>query len=189
MNKVFHVFASAVNKSTCDSIIKRGLVLPSQQASIGFTNDRTDTSYRVSTIRWFYYKENRDIVSLLMDYVNEANREYFGFDIFNVTYDLQFTEYNGSSKGKYEWHHDVFWASTRPHDRKLSIVIQLSDPNTYTGGDFEFRMPETDHAELATFKQQGSILVFPSFFFHRVSPVLTGTRYSLVSWIEGPKFR
>lgn len=189
MNKVFHVFNKAVSASECDNIIKRGLILPSQDASIGFNNDRTDNTYRVSTIRWFNYRENKDIVELLLTFVNEANRNHFGLDIFNSIYDIQFTEYQGSKNGKYEWHHDVWWADTRPHHRKLSAVIQLSSPEAYTGGDFEFRMPEADLNELKTFKDQGSVLVFPSFFFHRVAPVLTGTRYSLVTWVEGPKFR
>ena len=189
MNKVFHVFESAIHPFVCEGIIKRGLTLPPQDASIGFDQDRNDNSYRVSTVRWFPFRQNKDIVDTIISFVNEANRDFFGFDIFNCTYDLQFTEYHSETNGKYDWHHDVWWYNPRPHDRKLSVVIQLSSPDSYTGGNFEFRMPETDHNELNKFKMQGSILVFPSFFVHRVTPLLTGTRYSLVSWVEGPKFR
>lgn len=189
MKKCFHVFNSAVSSVKCNEIIRRGMHLPSQDASIGFNNDRLDNSYRKSIIRWFDYKENSDIVELLMHYVNVSNNESFGFDIFQTPHDLQFTEYHYTNNGKYDWHHDVWWENPAPIDRKLSVVIQLSPPASYTGGEFEFNAPEISAQDLQGFKQQGSVLVFPSFLFHRVTPILSGTRYSLVSWIEGPKFR
>lgn len=188
MLKLYTVFSSAVDVKTCGDIIRRGMHLQSQNASIGFTEDRVDNSYRISTIRWFYEPENKDISNLIMRYATFANRENFGFDISFGSHELQFTEYYGSNSGKYDWHHDVFWENKRTHDRKLSVVIQLNDPSTYTGGNFEFRMPH-DPTELSQFRQQGSVLVFPSFFEHRVTPVTNGTRYSLVSWVDGPKFR
>lgn len=189
MNKCFKLFEGVVSSTKCNEIVRRGMQLPSQDASIGFDNDRLDNSYRKSTIRWFYYRDNPDIVDLLMSYANEANRYHFGFDVFNTTYDLQFTEYHHTNNGKYDWHHDVWWENPSAHDRKLSVVLQLSPPESYTGGDFEFNAPEINPADISGFKKQGSVLVFPSFLFHRVTPILTGTRYSLVTWIEGPKFR
>lgn len=188
MQKLYHVFPCAVSSSLCDELINRGLQLPSQQASIGFTEDRVDNSYRVSTIRWFYEPDNKDISNLMMQYATFANREAFGFDISMGSHELQFTEYHGTTNGKYDWHHDVFWQNTRPHDRKLSVVIQLNDPREYEGGQFEFRMPH-DSTELQGFRHKGSVIVFPSFFEHRVTPVTSGTRYSLVTWVDGPKFR
>lgn len=189
MKSCIQVFPGAVSVQKCNEIIRRGMQLIPQDASIGFDNDRTDSSYRVSTIRWFYYRDNKDISDLLLSYAQEANRESFGLDIFNNAYDMQFTEYHATNKGKYDWHHDVWWVNPRAHDRKLSIVIQLTDPQSYEGGCFEFNAPEISNNELIPFKQQGSVLVFPSFFYHRVTPVTAGTRYSLVSWIDGPKFR
>jgi PKHD-type hydroxylase len=188
MNKLYAVFPKALSVDKCGDIIRRGMELPPQNASIGFTEDRVDNNYRVSTIRWFYEPANKDISSLVMQYALFANREHFGFDISFGAHEFQFTEYQGSNSGKYDWHHDVFWENTRPHDRKLSVVIQLNDPSTYTGGNFEFRMPHNP-IDLLQFRQQGSVLVFPSFFEHRVTPVTQGTRFSLVSWIDGPKFR
>lgn len=188
MNKLFHVFPAALSSSKCDELIQRGLQLPSQSASIGFDQDHVDNSYRVSTIRWFYAPENKDIVDILMQHAVSANRDMFGFDISMGAHELQFTEYHGKSNGKYDWHHDVWWENSRAHDRKLSVVIQLSDPSSYEGGNFEFRMAH-DSNQLAPFKTRGSVIVFPSFFEHRVTPVTSGTRYSLVTWVDGPKFR
>jgi PKHD-type hydroxylase len=70
----------------------------------------------------------------------------------------------------------------------MSIVIQLTDPSEYEGGDFEIdsQYPQLPKEEI---REKGSVLVFPSFIPHRVTPVTKGVRRSLVSWIEGPKFR
>lgn len=188
MLKLYHVFPGAVPIQKCSEIISRGSYILPQQASIGFSEDRVDDQYRISTLRWFFEPENKDLSALIMQYATFANREYFGFDISIGSHELQFTEYHGTQNGKYDWHHDVDWVSPRFHDRKLSVVVQLNDPTTYEGGNFEFRMPH-DPAELRGFQQQGSVLVFPSFFEHRVTPVKSGTRYSLVSWVDGPKFK
>ena len=69
--------------------------------------------------------------------------------------------------------------------RKLSIVIQLSDPKDYDGGDFEF----FDEGGNGKFRGKGSVLVFPSVHMHRVTEVTSGVRYSLVSWAEGLRWR
>jgi PKHD-type hydroxylase len=72
--------------------------------------------------------------------------------------------------------------------RKLSMTIQLSEPNEYEGGEFEID-PEFGVLDQAVIKQRGTVLVFPSFLRHRVAPVTSGIRRSLVCWAEGPKFR
>ena len=36
---------------------------------------------------------------------------------------------------------------------------------------------------------KGSIVIFPSYIWHRVSPVTKGTRLSLVQWNLGPGFK
>ena len=70
--------------------------------------------------------------------------------------------------------------------RKLSISIQLNDPSEYKGGSFEFKeLLEKEQPKLL----QGSVLVFPSFLQHRVTPIISGTRYSAVTWARGPAFR
>ena len=103
--------------------------------------------------------------------------------------EIQFTKYigNPNAPGKYDWHHDVDWAESRAFHRKLSIVFQLSDKSNYEGGDFEFdpTLPQLPPEAL----EQGSVIVFPSFHRHRVTPVTSGIRHSLVTWVEGPHWR
>ena len=68
--------------------------------------------------------------------------------------------------------------------RKISITIILSDPTQYDGGEFIFK-----NGGDAISKNQGTVIVFPSFIRHRVNSVTKGIRYSLVNWFDGPAFK
>ena len=65
------------------------------------------------------------------------------------------------------------------------MSIQLSDGDDYEGGDFEMRGSTTPEGQ----RDRGSVIIFPSYLVHRVTPVSAGTRRSLVTWIEGPRWR
>jgi PKHD-type hydroxylase len=187
MKNLWEVWSAAVPDEYCDYIIKQGKSRPSREATVGFDPDGPPvTSYRSSTIRWLDVENaDADIAQYLMKYIKKSNRTNFGFDVTEMN-EIQFTEYHGTAKGKYDWHHDVFFENPQPFDRKLSIVVQLSKPEDYEGGDFEFMgAPNPGDA----FKPRGSVLIFPSFYMHRVLPVTSGERMSLVSWIEGPKWK
>jgi PKHD-type hydroxylase len=68
----------------------------------------------------------------------------------------------------------------------LTSIIQLSDETTYEGGDLILENVSESPPE--KIKNQGTMLTFPSFIYHRLTPVTKGKRYSLVGWFEGPKF-
>jgi PKHD-type hydroxylase len=188
MKNLWEIWPGAISANWCDYIIERAKLAPEQQATIGFDpNKPPEKSYRRSTIRWLDVQgKHADIAASLMQFINRSNRTNFGFDITTMN-EIQYTEYLGTENGHYDWHHDVFWENTMPFDRKLSIIVQLSDPNDYKGGQFEFFGMESPNP--LQWNLRGSVLVFPSFFHHRVLPVTEGKRVSLVSWIEGPKFR
>jgi hypothetical protein len=113
----------------------------------------------------------------------EANDNFFGVEITGVQEKVQLARYDASERGFYTWHTD--FADLAPR-RKLSMSVQLSSPEDYDGGDLElyFRDPPYQ-AE----KSRGALIVFPSFALHRVTPVTRGTRWSLVTWISGPRWR
>ena len=67
--------------------------------------------------------------------------------------------------------------------------MQLSNPSEYEGGVFELTDADFTKQDKFNLKQKGSVLIFPSFIKHRVTPVTKGERKSLVGWIEGPSFR
>jgi predicted 2-oxoglutarate/Fe(II)-dependent dioxygenase YbiX len=113
----------------------------------------------------------------------ECNRQFFCVDIAGVETNVQLGRYDSSDRGFYNWHTD--FAGVRPL-RKLSISIQLSRPEDYDGGDLEL-MYGIEPQKLD--KARGTFIVFPSFLLHRVTPVTRGTRWSLVAWILGTRWR
>ena len=126
------------------------------------------------------------VLDMLHQYADAANQAAFHAHVYKKA-DVQFTEYHASENGHYSWHHDIDWNRADGLDRKLSITVQLSDPSEYEGGEFSFSEVETP--DVAQSKQKGTVLVFPSYLQHAVSPVTSGVRKSLVAWFEGPAWR
>jgi len=186
MNNVWEIWPGALAAEECDAIVRRADLYEGQQATVGFTDSRRlDSSFRSATVRWLDAVAEKAIVDRLMWFVTSSNRTNFGVEIV-APYELQFTEYHAAAEGQYGWHQDVWLESTRPFDRKLSVVVQLSDGEDYSGGAFEFfGLPHPG----GPFAARGSILIFPSFLHHRVLPVTSGVRRSLVTWVEGPRWR
>ena len=113
----------------------------------------------------------------------ECNRLFFCVDIQGIETNIQLARYDHADQGFYNWHTD--FAGFRPL-RKISISIQLSGPEDYDGGELELmfgREPQIGD------KARGTFIAFPSFMLHRVAPVTRGTRWSLVAWILGPRWR
>jgi PKHD-type hydroxylase len=143
----------------------------------------SDETVRSSQVAWI--SGNNDVKDILWKYVKTANENAFYCDVEKIC-DIQYTEYHAAKGGHYDWHIDVNWDGDTPRDRKLSVTVQLSDPSEYLGGNFMFgECPSPDLNSRA----KGTVLVFPSYLKHRVEPVTKGTRKSLVSWFEGPRWR
>lgn len=176
------LYKGLVSAATCDHIIKDLDGLPFEEAN---TFNKGDKSIRSSRVKWIV--DHVDLKAFCMRFVNQANAEAFNVDIQQDMTEMQFTEYQASEGGHYSWHHDVDWQNIKNFDRKLSIVIQLSSPDDYEGGEFQFSECESPKSE--EFKMKGSVLVFPSYLQHQVTEVTEGTRYSLVSWVRGPRWR
>jgi PKHD-type hydroxylase len=123
--------------------------------------------------------QNQFVFRRLTDVVVELNERYFRFDLYGFMEGLQISRYDGSQH--YSWHIDSGIAP-----RKLSLSVQLSDPDDYEGGDVELMLSQDP---TAVSRGQGNLALFPSYTVHRVTPVTKGTRYSLVGWLAGPAFR
>lgn len=111
-----------------------------------------------------------------------VNANKYKFNILGFQSKLQLTTYNTGDF--YGWHMDS--GRGRNSIRKLSITIQLSDPDEYDGGELQFLSAKK---EINAPKEKGTAIVFPSYVYHRVQPVIRGTRKSLVGWIAGPPYR
>ena len=184
MDKLFHISKYKLSTEAINGIISLCEQLPAEEAL--FDGKALDHARR-SELRWVpKQKETQPIFDLISFIFNEANTD-FKVDIIPDIFPIQYTTYHAANQGHYEFHSDVHWPSRNNLDRKLSFVMQLSDPDEYTGGQFQFQ--HLNDFPYHQFVAKGSILVFPSALFHRVTPVTSGTRRSLVSWIEGPCWR
>jgi len=188
MNGWWQLWGSYFSPDECQTIVAQGLKIQPSRAAVGHGSDnRMDDNYRRSEIRWIGRQDAswRWLTDKMEHAFQVANGNAFGFDL-TYFHEIQFTEYNSAYKGKYDWHEDVFWVTKDQCHRKLSMVIQLSDPNDYEGGALNVQEQPPDPVKL---QRQGTVLIFPSFLRHRVEPVTRGIRYSLVSWYMGPKFK
>jgi PKHD-type hydroxylase len=167
---------------TCDNLVELMLRYPVQDGKI--FKDNQDSEHRKSKIRWI--EDQPGINHLLWQKVREANRNAFNVDVTDYC-QIQFTEYSDEYGGCYNWHHDIDWNDDKGFDRKLSIVVQLTDGSSYEGGNLEFDEVQNPHT--LQLRKKGSVIVFPSYLRHRVTPVTSGLRHSLVAWFEGPRWR
>lgn len=190
MNAMWQLWNQRFPKETCQRIVEEGLKIPPRDAVIGFSGSVVDTNVRRSKVRWID-RSHPQLGWLFHEATNLfhiANHNAFGAELWHLN-EMQFTEYSETDKGHYNWHNDVNWDDGRQVHRKLSMVIQLTDPADYEGGDFEMQPLHLGPPTAEQMRQQGAVIVFPSFVVHRVNPVTKGTRHSLVAWIEGPKWR
>lgn len=191
MNGEWCYFKSYFSKEVCEKIIRDIKVLPPKDAAVGLGDiAHADSSIRRSKV-WFVNKDDPKFQYLfdeLWKTAIRANNDFFNIHITRLDY-IQIAEYDSSYQGEYKVHHDVFWMNNDPvYHRKLSCVVQLSDPNTYEGGNLEFT-EVCEHPPAEEIRAQGTAVFFPSMFMHRATAVTKGTRYSIAAWFEGPKWR
>ena len=177
----------------CRRILRIGAGLPLDDGGLeGSDGQVQDEELRAADVAWIPpASDTRWIFDKLAVVATRANRRY-GFDLTGFEEDLQFTCYDRRGVF-YTWHQDGLDGPVA--HRKLSLVLQLSDPDDYDGAELELfqavaDLDETDLADLADrSRAQGTVVVFPSFEYHRVTPLRRGTRHSLVAWLSGPPFR
>jgi PKHD-type hydroxylase len=183
-------FKSIFTADECDYILREGLKMPSQRAVMGSDNAIKDESYRRSDIR-FIRKQDTQFEFLfdkMWKLALQANEDWFNFHITKLDY-MQLAEYSSEEQGEYKTHQDVFWMNNDPfYHRKLTCVVQLTEPSEYEGGDFGlYDVKEAPNVE--EIRQRGTAIFIPSFVFHSASPVTKGNRHSLAIWFDGPKWR
>ena len=170
------------SKEECEKIISISNKSSFVKGGLSEKN-KLDNSIRDSNIKWLEAEKDTEwIFRKTTDIVLELNEKFFKFNLFGFIEGFQFTNYKAPS-GKYGKHVDRGFNS---RVRKLSISIQLSDPKNYKGG--ELYLYESDKGTLMS-KKQGTLVVFPSFILHEVTPVTKGERNSLVTWITGDNFK
>jgi PKHD-type hydroxylase len=172
----------------CQQIIALGNSKIAEEASFIKNTSEGQEQLKADNIRdsdivWLYAADNMSwAFSRLTDIITSINSQYFNFDLFGFVEGFQFTRYDAPA-GNYGKHIDkVFQGPIR----KLSITIQLSDPDDYEGGDL---LLHYGFDPITAPREQAKLVAFPSYMLHEVTPVTKGTRYSLVAWITGAPFK
>ena len=172
------------NKQECEKIIESSLKLEKLDAKVG-DQDNVKHQIRKNSVSWLPSDdlEFEWIFRKITDAVSQLNDQFWQFDLDYIEI-LQFTHYDQPGDF-YNLHSDILHSGT--HYRKMSFSLQLSDPESYEGGDLEF-FESTDVFQPSK-REQGTLIMFPSFVPHRVSPIRNGKRYSLVGWVCGKSFK
>ena len=138
---------------------------------------------------WTYFTNEEWIYDIVFEYMRRSN-EYSNWNFkIDAAEGLQITKYETNGYQEYHYDGDGYTRHNMPHadllhdkTRKLSMSIILNDD--FEGGQLEF-MNNPNPIE----DKLGTIVVFPSYMQHRVRPVTSGTRYSLVTWVVGEPFQ
>lgn len=194
---LYWYFQSALSKEICNNIIKTGLAGNIKTASLATMNPDNLTKKEINILKKIrksnasFIKE-KWIYDIIHPYIEKANINAGWNYSLMESESCQFTVYNKNSF--YDWHTDAFNRNDGSKiNRKLSLVINLSDPKDYKGGILEFcnPLPNKKHKIIKAFEilPQGSICVFTSYTWHRVTPIIKGLRYSLVNWTNGENLK
>jgi len=148
------------------------------------TMGKTDDNYRSSSNAFFGVDQyNKWMFDRLLSAIQNLNERDFGLDLWGFDH-VQYTVYN--SNDHYNTHSDLIFGDVKTLTRKLSCSLILSNNSEYTGGEFDlFENSEPTVVE----QKKGRLIVFPSYQLHRVRPVLSGVRKSLVVWVVGPPWK
>ena len=174
---------NAFTKEECKKIIKiakkKGLI----KAEINNTI-KEQIDVRDNQISWLYPSDNIDwVFRRVTDITLNLNKRFFKFNLFGINEGFQFTNYKAPS-GKYGKHIDR--AMYIPV-RKLSISIQLTNPKKYEGGELKLYNGKKEGSVMD--KEQGTLIIFPSYTLHEITPITKGGRDSLVTWVTGKQFK
>lgn len=178
-------FGNIFTAAECDEIVRIGQELFPREEAI-LQDQYKESSIRKGHVSWF----NADVEAThwvyqrLTDAVVLVNQGNWRFDLEAIE-PLQFTMYD-EPLDNYDVHIDMLITTGRATTRKLSFSVQLTAESEYTDCDLELIAgPKAFQAP----RDQGSVTFFPSILLHKVTPITSGKRYSLVGWVAGPRFR
>lgn len=178
-----------LNQKECQSIIDWSQTQTMEFAkTVGETDGEATKEIRVAQgvtlpdtdFGWVYDRLAREI-----QLINNMNYHYDIVGMLEPIYMLKYMEFEPGLFGKYDWHRDTSGVVLR--QRKISSIVQLSDPKDYSGCMLEF----VDGLEAVPVEEnsQGALITFSSIKQHRITQLTSGIRYSLVCWVSGPPFR
>jgi PKHD-type hydroxylase len=176
-------FPDAFSAEECAAIRALAEGAPAREA--GLVGGAARPDIRRARLVWLDDVAGGDwVMGRLIELFRTANRD-FGFDLTDFAESAQIARYDADRQGHFDWHTDC-GDGPLARRRKLTLVMQLSDPAGYEGGALQ-TLPDATPREAE--RSLGAAILFPSFVLHRVTPVTRGTRQSLTLWAHGAPFR
>lgn len=181
----FGVLRDAFSHDEVERIKFLEKILTFTKGKVGPAQSEDDTA-RDSKIAFMGPNESTDwIYARLAGIVPKVNYDLFLLDVDQIEI-LQYTIYEATNEQHYEWHLDCH-ADYRDYDRKISGTLMLSDPSEYEGGELEIIVNGSPDKTEKLKPEKGHIAFFSSAFPHKVHPVTSGTRKSIVFWVLGKR--
>lgn len=182
----YTAWADAFTPAELAEIERIGDSLTAEQAVVLSASPDGDvqTRIRITQTSWFpQTAETKWIYDRMQGVARALNERAYKYDLRGFSEPFQYTVYQSAEGGHYDWHVDHGPLKVQ---RKLSMSVQLSDPGSYEGCDLQF--VAGNKTETAP-RDRGTVVAFPSYVLHRVTPITSGVRKSLVVWTTGPNFR
>lgn len=186
-------FKKVVPDNIISKIEKEVKKIPFKKGTIS-REEKTKFTVRDSDVKFL---NNQFIYDAILPYFEIANKNAGWNFKYDYCESVQYTKYGKNQH--YSWHIDMPSKVYKKKDpnfnnktRKLSGTLLLNNSSEYVGGKFEIdfrkhRVKE-DIREVKELEDKGDLIVFPSYIWHRVTPVTKGVRKSLVIWTLGPQF-
>jgi PKHD-type hydroxylase len=184
--QTFTAWADAFTPAEIDAIVAYGDSLSPEQAVVLAETPDGEVQGKIRITQTAWLPQNPDtrwIYDRMQAVARQLNDASYRYDLRGFSENFQYTVYRGSEGGHYDWHVDQ---GPMKVQRKLSLSVQLSHGHDYEGCDLQFvggNKTETGPRE------RGTVIAFPSYVLHRVTPIVSGVRKSLVVWTTGPNFR
>lgn len=179
------IWKDVLTPKELDKIEAYGETLMPMRAEIVGTDGNIAPHQRITKVAWMERKPEVEwLFAKLQEAVMQINAEFYGFDLFGLEEAFQYTIYGGAEGGHYDWRVDL-----GGHDvefRKTSLSLQLTEPSDYEGCDL---ILQPGSGPFGAERARGTLIAFPFYVLHRVTPIQSGIRKSLVIWVNGPPFR
>jgi PKHD-type hydroxylase len=177
---ILHNFVSYNNvftKNECNEIIN--------YSNNYIENHTSDIEIKIKMCYLLPDKKINFIYDRIRKLVTETNMNIWNYNLYDFGEPIKFLEYNEKYNSHLKIHNDIGNVRGWESFRKLTIIVQLTDENTYEDCNL---MIQNGDKLVTTNKNQGSIIIFPSFMMHQVTPITKGIRHSLVLWAYGSPF-
>jgi PKHD-type hydroxylase len=178
-----------VERDECKRILDLGDLMIFQAGLVG--SNVKDSKVRDSEIAWINddpalpeLQQRRELIGKMADIVGMVNRDKFQM-LLDSFHPMQFTKYGLNQH--YDWHVDAHEDLESNEHRKLSAVLMLTGPEEYEGGELELNIGGNPDRTVLLKPAAGTMVFFYSHIPHRVRPVTSGKRASIVVWALGPK--